>query len=136
MDSPTVTRATGGGKDARGDGAPGGAEEHPAGVEQEEVGPRDGRTEEPIDEGLLSPRDPPQDILDRVGAGEGRALALEHVKLAEAMEQVAPPDLPQIVADDVVWPRKRPLGSQAAVEGDLGVADGERGAVRQDSAEE
>ena len=74
--------------------------------------------------GDIAPGDAPQDIRDGVGAREGRTALRRYVELPKAMEQIRPPALPHLSRDAIVRPRQRSTGSQSAIQGDLGQADG------------
>ena len=84
--------------------------QHPAGIEQIQIGLGHLRPELAIDEGLLPARHPPDDILHCRWAGEGGALAGVDIELAKAVEEIGPTQLANFGVDGVVRPGEGPLG--------------------------
>src|SRR6267143_535930 len=77
------------------------AKQHPARVEQIHIRPRDGRLQPPIDDRLLPPSHPVQNIHNPSRSAKARSIVGPNTEAVETMKQIGPVPRP-CAARDVV----------------------------------
>ncbi len=116
------------------------AKQHPTRVEQIQICSRDGRLQPPIDDRLLPPSDPTQNIHNPSRSAEARGIVCPDTEAVKTMKQVGPIPRP-CAARDVVDGAALGHGSaQGAIGrdggGHLGLAAGKQHAEQQTTTEQ